>query len=311
MRVRHGAQGVHFFDRQSGLNILLDEVVPPPDHWSRAPRYVSIALTNACELACAYCYAAKEPARLKAETVLRWSKELDSAGCFGIGFGGGEPTLYPGFVELCRAVYDETSLAVTFTTHGHRFTPEVSEALVGAVSFIRLSMDGIGATYERLRGRSFEAFKAKLKLVRATAPFGVNFVVNNDTIAELAASADFAFDHGAREFLLLPETGTDGRLAVSPEVLQFMSEWAKSNYTRVRLATSAHAIEALDVPSLRLENAEDSTFDFMHLDAFGVLKRSAFDRHGLRLEEHASMLAGVEHMRRDHMNPRTHLEVRQ
>lgn len=311
MKVRFGPQGIHYFDRQSGLNILLDEEIPPEDRWSRAPRYLSIALTNACELACPYCYAAKAPARLKPETVLRWSKELDSAGCFGVGFGGGEPTLYPAFVETCRAVHNETNLALTFTTHGHRFTPALTEALAGVVSFIRLSMDGIGDTYERLRGRPFAVFKAKLELVKATAPFGINFVVNKDTVAELGASADFAFSNGASELLLLPETGTDGRMAVDVEILQTLSEWARNNYARIRLATSAHAIESLDVPSLSLGSAVDSTFDFMHLDAFGTLKRSAFDQTGFRLDERASVLAGIEELRLGHIKPRINLEVRQ
>ena len=281
------------------MNVLLDEVSPPPETWSRAPRYVSIALTNACELSCPFCYASKAPAQLKFDTVVGWSKELDEAGCFGIGFGGGEPTLYPRFAELCRSVYSETGLAVTFTTHGHRFTPKLVDALSGSVSFIRLSMDGLGVIYESLRGRSFSVFEEKLQLVRATAAFGINFVINEQTIDSLPAVAEFALNNGAYELLLLPQTGSCGRLMIGAEMLQELSEWIQSNHQRVRLATSAHAIDALDVPRLPVGSTEESTFDFMHVNAFGVLKRTAFDRGGLQLTPHTSIMAAVEELRID------------
>ena len=46
MKIRKGPDGIHFFDRNSGTNLLLDEVVSPPETWSKSPRQVSIALTN-------------------------------------------------------------------------------------------------------------------------------------------------------------------------------------------------------------------------------------------------------------------------
>ena len=46
LKTRYGPDGIHIFDRHSGLNILLDENVPNQDIWTLAPRQVSIALTN-------------------------------------------------------------------------------------------------------------------------------------------------------------------------------------------------------------------------------------------------------------------------
>ncbi len=70
-KMRSTAAGLHLFDRTSGLNLLLDEVSHPTSQWAKAPRYVSIALTNACDLSCAYCYAPKRPAALNADIVTR------------------------------------------------------------------------------------------------------------------------------------------------------------------------------------------------------------------------------------------------
>ena len=61
-KVRLSEAGMHLFDRISGLNILLDEVKVPAGQVSRAPRYLSVALTNACELRCVFCYAPKHAA---------------------------------------------------------------------------------------------------------------------------------------------------------------------------------------------------------------------------------------------------------
>ena len=301
LKVRTGSNGVHLFDRRTGLNVLLDEIKPGPESWSRGPRHVSIAVTNACDLSCEYCYAAKAPAQIDADAVVRWARELDDAGCFGIGFGGGEPTLYPRFPELCRRIHNETSLAVTFTTHGHRLSPQIVSELSGVTSFIRLSMDGLDATYERLRGRSFDRFKQQMEYVKAIAPFGINYVVNGETITDLPRAADFTFSSGAQELLLLPETGVNGELVAGDAVIQEMSAWARANYGRVRLATSAFAAGVIECPILTPES-EDATFDFMHVDALGVLKRSAFELDGLLLGSGASILAGIETIRRRHQS---------
>jgi sulfatase maturation enzyme AslB (radical SAM superfamily) len=94
VKMRAGPSGMQIFHRTSGLNILLDEISVPQALWATSPRYVSVALTNACDLACPYCYAPKDSAALDVERVVGWLSELDVNGCLGVGFGGGEPTLY-------------------------------------------------------------------------------------------------------------------------------------------------------------------------------------------------------------------------
>ena len=170
MKVRRDGNGVHMFDRDSGLNILLDEIPVPVPQREPAPRFVSVALTNACDLHCGFCFAPKHAARLESETVVAWATELNESGCLGLGFGGGEPTLHPDFVSLCRRVAVDTQLAGSFTTHGHRLTEGLAERLAGAVHFVRVSMDGVGETYARIRGRRFSALIEKLALARRIAP---------------------------------------------------------------------------------------------------------------------------------------------
>lgn len=200
LKIRAGPCGIHMFNRTTGLNVLLDEVRVPPALWAGAPRQVSIALTNACDLTCSYCFAPKNPAVLEFERAAGWLYELDVNGCLGIGFGGGEPTLYQPLAELCKYATRHTRLAVTLTTHGHRLNDELLAALAGSVHFVRVSMDGVGATYEGLRGRPFMEFRRRLESIRPIAPFGINYVVNSRTLPDLDAAVKLAADLGALSF---------------------------------------------------------------------------------------------------------------
>lgn len=268
--------GTHFFNRQTGFNVLFDEIQSPESKWAVAPRYVSVALTNACELKCPYCYASKKPARLDAQRIANWLKELDQNGCLGVGFGGGEPTLHSEFTEICRAAATDTSMAVSFTTHGHRINEAFVERLRGYVHFIRVSVDGVGATYERNRGRSFDELQAKINLISGICRFGINVVVSDCTVWELDSLLRFAERLGAEEMLLLPEHGTAGRPGISELAFVEMTRWlASPRHSSIRLGISRQA----DLSGLALADPfpmEDLLSAHAHIDAEGGLRKDAF-----------------------------------
>ncbi len=278
MKIRRDSNGVHLFDRRSGMNALFDEISVPAAERAPAPRFVSVALTNACDLDCRFCYAPKHAARLKTEAVVAWATELDASGCLGLGFGGGEPTLYPNFTRLCWRIAEETHLAVSFTTHGHRITEDMADRLRGAVHFVRVSIDGIGATYERIRGRRFEALLEKLELLCTIAPFGVNYVVNAETIHHLDAAAAVAFEHGAFEMLLLPERSVAGAGGIDSASSKTLATWIQRN-SQYRLAISdAAAVDGIPIAEpFRCGNGLDT---FAHIDAAGWLRESSFSTDG-------------------------------
>ncbi|MDA8355165.1 MAG: radical SAM protein [Actinomycetota bacterium] len=293
-KVRLSEAGVHLFERVSGLNVLLDEVDVPAGQVSQAPRYLSVALTNACELRCTYCYAPKHAAALDVDRVVAWAVELDGAGCLGIGFGGGEPTAHPRFADLCVQIAESTSMAVTFTTHGHRLTPNLAESLRGSVHFARLSVDGIGATYERLRRRPFAAVLAAAAALRSVAPIGINTVVNSDTIGDLDSIAEFAADVGASELLLLPEQPTAATLGISDADAKRLVRWLRTARTRVRLAISRSGLEA-SLPAVEAIPGERPLDAHLHVDATGFLRPNAYAPVGLPIE--GSILDAVRALR--------------
>jgi MoaA/NifB/PqqE/SkfB family radical SAM enzyme len=289
MKQRCGPNGVHLFDRKTGWNLLLDELRPPAHRWSRAPAFVSIALTNACDLECAHCYAPKYRAQVKFDDVLCWASELDENGCLGIGFGGGEPTLYPRFDELCDALSNRTSLAISFTTHGHHLNPERIARLARSCSYVRVSMDGTGSIYESIRGRPFAVLLDMIRQIGARMPYGINFGVNETTFSSLDEAAEIAISTGVRQLLLLPEI-RDGRPAIGENLRHRLTDWVRRNSERVSLAVSVMGAELLDVPQIR---PSDGGIRFAHIDASSTLKRCAFDMVGVQLSQRRSICSAL------------------
>lgn len=288
-KLRLGPDGIHVFDRNTGINILFDEVFPPKDSWTNSPRQVSIALTNACDLNCSHCYAPKEIAKLNVDLIKKWMLELDEAGCLGIGFGGGEPTLYPQLVELCKFGNRNTSLAITMTTHGHRLSRDLVDSLKGYINFVRISMDGVTDTYENIRGRSFVSLLEKLDFLKDQIPFGLNYVVNDSTIKELSSAVMIAEKYSVSELLLLPEASIRRGKSVSSKTLEQLKEWVQSYKGKIQLSISSahHELTNAQLPLPK----ETEQMAFAHIDANGNLKRNSFDIGGQKIDELGVMSA--------------------
>ncbi len=294
MKSRIGPNGMHLFDRVSGLNVLLDELHPAAAVWSKSPRQVSVALTNVCDLHCTYCYAPKHKASLSADRVLRWLKELDTEGCIGIGFGGGEPTLHPDFVDICKRVAVETQLAVTFTTHGHRLTSELAQRLKGSVHFARVSVDGVGRTYEEQRGKRFDSLLRGIEAIAALSPFGINVVVNERTVSELDALSELAREVGASELLLLPQQATATAAGLDDVVGQALQQWVCNYKGKVRLAVSEAGVSGL--PTCDPLPDERGLQAYAHIDASGILRASSYAPAGAQIGD-AGVLSALQRLR--------------
>ena len=88
MKVRKESRGLHFYDRITGLHILADEVRIPGEDRDLGPEVISIALTNVCDLSCAFCYAPKSRHMLSVPEIIHWCRELDQLGTLGAAGGG-------------------------------------------------------------------------------------------------------------------------------------------------------------------------------------------------------------------------------
>lgn len=279
MKIRYDENGIHLFNRKSGANILIDELIVPKEKWANAPRHVSFALTNVCDLKCSYCYAPKDRSELRMEDLRNWITEIDRGGSLGVGFGGGEPTLYPKFAELCQFAAANTDLAISFTTHGHRITTAMAEQLKGNVHYIRVSVDGLGETYERLRGRSFGGLLSQMELIGSISPFGVNYVLNADTLPELSEAVSYWEQFGATEFLILPEIDIDGSISTNliGNLRTFLSQYTGKLPLRINENCSDN------MPVAQPFHDSDPLKAYAFVDARGWLRRTSYHYDGINI----------------------------
>lgn len=278
LKLRAGPSGLQLFSRRNGFTILLDEATVPADQWSRAPRHVSIALTNACDLHCRHCFVPKTKDFLDPRRVAEWLVELDANGCVSVGFGGGEPTLHPDFAEFCRFAADKTRLGITCTTHGHGFDECLLASVANALHFVRISMDGVGATYETIRGRPFSSVFQRIKAISAHFSFGINYLVNSMTLPDLDEAVSLAGELGASQFLLLPEQPVGSAGGIDRQTARALRSWVYSYGGNVPLAVSELGGDGL--PTCNPLPDETGLRAYAHIDANGTLKASSFDATG-------------------------------
>ncbi len=292
MKIRYDENGIHFFDRKTGANLLMDEIHIEPLRWAKSPRHVSFALTNSCDLRCGYCYAPKNRAELDFERLKSWITQVDQNGTIGVGFGGGEPTIYRDFIELCKYTSEHTGLAVSFTTHGHRITSAMAEQLSGYVHFIRVSMDGLGSTYQRLRDRSFDQLLSAISLIKTIAPFGINYVLNSDTLHQLEEAIILSENLGARELLILPEIDKNGGFSLGH--LVYLKDFLLGYKGGLPLRINQNCADGMPVADPF--NDRDPFNAYAFVDARGFLKRTSYELGGVDISQD-NIINGLEIIR--------------
>lgn len=190
-----------FFDRTSGTNVRLEG---PRQARSkrRAPRVVQLGLTNRCNLRCSFCFRDRGLASAwTAAEIVDWAEALAAAGVLEIGFGQGEPLLFPGFPALVRTLHEKTPLAVNFTTNGLRLDAALLDELDGVYGQIRLSHYDDNDPLARVR-----------LLASRGARFGVNLLVTPASLSSLNDTVERLVAEGCREVLLLSYNGPDRAL---------------------------------------------------------------------------------------------------
>ncbi len=190
---------VLLFDRDTGRNVLV-RGAETANRVQTAPRVVQMALTNACNKTCGFCYRPMEAkSAWSFDDVLAFGEMLSGWGVLELALGGGEPTVFPRFAELVRALWSSTHLAVSFTTNGTRLTDELLDSIQGFVGQIQVSVyddEDTSGVIDRLVARGVR--------------FGLNYLVTPRRLRTLDADLLDWSAHGVRDVLLLSYKGEDG-----------------------------------------------------------------------------------------------------
>lgn len=163
----------------------------------KAPSMVTWQLTRDCDLACLHCCTDSAPGKampgeLTREQALKLSKEIAAAGVPYVMVVGGEPTIVPHFLEVCRALSDGGCL-LKIETNGQNFDVDALKGL--AIRSIQISLDGASQeTYgrQRVHGDFAKAVEACRRVVAAGLPLEVTFAPTKINLSDAEAVIDLA-----------------------------------------------------------------------------------------------------------------------
>jgi len=206
-----------------GSLMTLDNEVRPQDQQYR-PRYAVWELTLRCDLACHHCGSRAGRARpdeLTLTEALQLVEQLADLGVREVTLIGGEAYLYPGWLEVVRAIRAR-DMVCTMTSGGRGIDTELAQAAAGAgLCSVSISLDGLELVHDELRGvqgayasarRAFSALK------QAHIPVAMNTHINRRNVDQLEDIFEIAVTeacHGWQVFLTVPM----GRAADVPDLL--------------------------------------------------------------------------------------------
>lgn len=175
-----------------------------PDGGPTGPdlRVIQIHPTLRCNLRCRHCYSESGPHRaeeLPPELVRQVLTDAAAEGYNAVGVSGGEPLLYRPLPELLSHA-KALGMTTTVTTNGTVGSAGRLADLSPVVDLLAISLDGLGAEHNRMRGapHAFESLLGRLPAVRAAGiRYGFIATLTLYNAGELDRLAAFAVEHGA------------------------------------------------------------------------------------------------------------------
>lgn len=172
-----------------------------------------------CNLSCEHCYTESGP-KVYGELEIGLLRDvLDDAWQLGyrqLAVSGGEPLLYSELHALLEHA-KELGMITSVTTNGMLATPARWLPLAPLVDVTAISIDGVEADHDRIRGMrgAFAKTVANLSTIRASGcAFGFIFTLTQYNVDTLEAVVELAKAHGASSVQIHPLT-LEGRAKTS------------------------------------------------------------------------------------------------
>jgi 12,18-didecarboxysiroheme deacetylase len=155
-------------------------------------------VTKACNLRCIHCYASADnrPAEneLTTEEGFRLLEDLAQFGCPVVLFSGGEPLVRPDIFDLI-AYAVRLGLRAVLSTNGTLIDHDLAKELKKfGLSYVGISLDGIGEVHDRFRG-SKGCFEKVIQAIencqREGLKVGLRFTINKFNAEEIPKVFDF------------------------------------------------------------------------------------------------------------------------
>lgn len=125
------------------------------------PTMAVLEITYRCNSHCIMCDLPKRALSIKEKefTTEQWESVIDQLAeikTAGLGFTGGEPLLRPDCMELMKYAKNK-GMSVTLNTNAGLLTKEKTDQILDiTIDNINISLDGVGKTYDEIRGISYK-----------------------------------------------------------------------------------------------------------------------------------------------------------
>ncbi|MCC5666365.1 nif11-class peptide radical SAM maturase 3 [Nostoc sp. CHAB 5784] len=164
--------------------------------------YAVWEITLKCNLACQHCGSRAGHTRaneLSTTEALDLVKQMAEVGITEVTIIGGEAFLRPDWLEIAQAI-TQAGMLCGMTTGGYGITLDTARRMKEAgIRVVSVSVDGLEATHDRLRGRQGSwqwAFKTMSNLKQAGIPFGCNTQINRLSAPEFPRIYEHLRDAG-------------------------------------------------------------------------------------------------------------------
>ena len=164
--------------------------------------YAVWEITLKCNLACQHCGSRAGHTRTKelsTEEAVDLVIQLAEVGITEVTLIGGEAFLRPDWLEIAQAI-TQAGMLCGMTTGGFGISLDTAQRMKEAgISVVSVSVDGLEATHDRLRGKNGSwqwAFKTMSHLKEAGIPFGCNTQINRLSAPEFPLIYEHIRDAG-------------------------------------------------------------------------------------------------------------------
>ena len=187
------------------------------------PQFISLTVTNACNLRCRMCGQWSEEGYVRNQKVpvrprmelADWIRLVDEVSEHKIRFilvRGGEPFLFPGIMDLLRHIHHR-GIFLSIDTNGTMLEPVADELSRMDRMHITFSVDGPEEVHDHVRGikGSFAKLRDNIQLLRSleaargnTISKSICFTISNNNFTSLGAMADVARSLSMRSVNIVP-----------------------------------------------------------------------------------------------------------
>jgi uncharacterized radical SAM superfamily Fe-S cluster-containing enzyme len=219
-----------------------------PGHLS-SPAMTILDLTNRCNLRCPFCFAnanvqdyVYEPGLDQLKAMMDQTLDLRPKRLQAIQFSGGEPTLSPHFLEICRHAKTKGFRMIQAATNGIRFgqDPDFAKAAGEAgLNGAYLQFDGIGEEVHRATRGARGLWELKMKALDACRDAGIRVTLVPTVIRGVN-------DHMVGEVLKFAASRMDAVVGICFQPVSFTGRVdaelrTRQRYTLTDLATDLEA----------------------------------------------------------------------